>query len=369
MPDSLTGITQADIGGTLTAPSSAGQTPQSSAGGFTAAAGGGDPNTITDPTGGAPNFNILNAFEEFGYYPTQAEIDALAPSFEGRTNTGEIGNNAVAQYVNYQQQLATFKANDPLTALTTQLNDAITLQTNQVNGLYNQLQTTLTSAPQLFGSLTPDQVNTYLQPLQTAFQSQLATVQGTIASRGLAGSSTENNALAQTGQQFQQNVLSTGLSIGQQQQQASATAIQNQINSLFGLTGTETGVLGQAAGQQSQQDLAQSQLVGSLPSFLNAQSAAETAQAKAASGSGAQGLFNTVTGDIGKATSAFENLLMVPQQFQAAPGANTATTSTAAGQPGAVNTAGSTLLPPSLSLTGNTASENQFLTTGSAFGS
>ena len=67
-----------------------------------------DPNAITDPTGGAPNFNILDVFQEFGYQPTQAEIAALAPSFEGKYGGGGIGTNAVAQYVNYQNQIKQF---------------------------------------------------------------------------------------------------------------------------------------------------------------------------------------------------------------------------------------------------------------------
>src|SRR5271165_2812982 len=113
-----------------------------------------DPNAITDPTGGAPNFNLLDVFQEFGYQPTQAEIDALAPSFEGTYGGGGIGSNAIAQYVNYQNQIKAFQANDPLTGLQTRMNGIIDQNTKSVAALQTQLQGVLTSAPQLFGSLT-----------------------------------------------------------------------------------------------------------------------------------------------------------------------------------------------------------------------
>jgi len=279
--------------------------------------GTGDPNAvITDPTGGAPNFNIQQVFNQFGYYPTQAEITAMAPSFEGTFNVGQIGTSAVAQYVNFKQAEATRAANDPLAALQTKMTDSANQMKQQVTGLYTQLQSVLTQAPQLFGSLSPDQISTYLQPLQNAFQTQLATVQGALGGRGLAGSSTESNALAQTGQQFEQNVLSTGLSVGQTQQQAQATSIQNQINSLLGLTGTEENIAAGAAGQESSQNLGQSNLIASLPYFLDQSSAQQQAlAAQKASQGGFQSEFNTVTGDIGQATGAAQNLIDFSKNF------------------------------------------------------
>ena len=56
-----------------------------------------DPNPITDPNGGQKNFDILSVFQEFGYQPTQAEIDALSQSFSGTYDPGRIGTSAVAQ--------------------------------------------------------------------------------------------------------------------------------------------------------------------------------------------------------------------------------------------------------------------------------
>jgi hypothetical protein len=275
-----------------------------------------DPNAITDPTGGAPNFNILDVFQEFGYQPTQAEIDALAPSFEGTYGGGGIGSNAVAQYVNYQNQIKAFQANDPLTGLQTRMNNIITQNTASVANLQTQLQSVLTSAPQLFGNLTPDQISTYLKPLQTSFTQQLSQVQGSMASRGLAASSTEANAENQTNEQFQEQTLNTGLQIGLTSQQNQAQALQAQINNLFGQTNTAMGISGQAAGQQSGQNLGISQLFASLPSFLNAQSAQEEQQATInANKGGFQSEFNTVTGDTNSALGTATNLLNFGKQF------------------------------------------------------
>lgn len=309
-----------------------------------------DPNSITDPTGGAPNFSILDVFQEFGYQPTQAEIDAIAPSFEGKYNGGNIGSNAVAQYVNYQDQVAKFNASDPLTGIQKQMNDLITQNQSSVTSLSTQLQDTLKSAPELFGSLSPDEISTYLKPLQTAFTQQLSQVQATMASRGLGASSTEANALAQTAQQFQETVLSTGLNIGLTSQNAQATALQAQINNLFGQTSTAMSAETGAASQQSQQNLGVSGLIASLPSFLNAQSAEEEAQATAANkGKGFQGTFNQVTSDISTglstAGSLFNSATTAAQKLtgQTAPGVPAAapapTFSSAPANPTAPNSA------------------------------
>jgi len=265
-----------------------------------------DPNPITDPTGGQKNFNILDVFESFGYYPTLAEFNALSSSFSGTYDPGRIGTSAVGQYVNYKQQMDQFEKTDPLNALRDRFNNIIDQNTKSVQGLYSQLQDTISAAPQLFGSLTPDQISTYLGPLKTAFDASISAVQGVMASRGLGASSTEANALAQTAQQFQQNVLQTGLNIGLTSQQQKEQAIQSQINNLFGQTGQALSGAQAVGSQQSQQNLGISNLFASLPSFLNAQSAQEEQLATAtekANHPGFQGTFNQVTSDIGQAVN------------------------------------------------------------------
>jgi|SRR5579864_4424214 len=334
-----------------------------------------DPNTITDPlggpagSGGAANFNILDVFQEFGYQPTQAEISALSSSFGGSIDPYQIGSSAVGQYVNFMDQIKQTEANDPLAALQTSLATDIAQNRASIEGLYGQIQSTLTSAPQLFGDLTPDQISTYIQPLQTAFTQQLSQVQGAMASRGVAGSSTENNALAQTNLQFQQGLLSTGLSIGQQQQQARAQAMQAQINNLFGLTGQETGIKGQAAGQESAQNLSESNLLASLPSFYNSQAQMQEAIAQAnKANTGFQSEFNTVTGDIGSATGALTNLFNVGKTAASAAGAGGPAGSPSTAAPATFNPSGipsSNYTSPNLNVPGY----NQFAATGSLFGS
>ena len=332
-----------------------------------------DPNQITDPTGGAPNFNLLDVFQEFGYQPTQAEISALAPSFEGAYGGGSIGTNAVAQYVNYQNQLKQFNANDPLTGIQNQMKDLITQNQASVTNLSTQLQNTLKSAPELFGSLTPDQISTYLQPLQTSFNAQVAAVQSAMQAQGTPASSAEATALATASQQFQQTVLSTGLNIGLTSQQNQANALQAQINNLFGQTGQAISAQTGAAEQQSQQNLGQSQLLASLPSFLNANSAIQEQAATAAQkGKGFQGTFNQVTGDIASGANALENLAMIPSQFQTAPGASTAasaptTFGTSPTTPSSASTAmgGTNYQNPTLNLPGYA----EATATGSLFGS
>ena len=141
---------------------------------------------IANPT--IEESSVFTAFQNFGYTPTADEIGALTVA---DTGNADILTSAVGQYINYKQTQDAFAASDPLTALQKQMNDQITLNQNQVQGLYGQLQSTLSAAPELFGSLTPDQITTYLAPLQTAFQAQLSSVQGAMAARGVAGSSTE----------------------------------------------------------------------------------------------------------------------------------------------------------------------------------
>ncbi len=266
-------------------------------------------NGITDPTGGAPNVNIMDVFKSFGYTPTQAEITAMAPSFEGRFDIMEIGTSAVAQYVNAKQAEAEREKNDPLVALQTRMDDSVALMKNQVQGLYSQLQDTLSAAPQLFGSLTPDQIQQYLAPLKTSFDKQMANVQGIMGSRGLGASSTENQALADTNKQFQEQVFSTGLGVGLDAQKNKATAIQAQINNLFGLTGQEEGISAGAAGQRSQQNLGQSNLIASLPFFLDqaASQRSQMAEAENAKG-GFWDKFYKVTGGINQGLNTFNNL-------------------------------------------------------------
>lgn len=261
--------------------------------------------------------DIASVFQSFGYSPTAAEIAALKPSF-GEGFGASTAISAVGQYVNFKRSADEFAKNDPLNALQTRMNGIIDQNTASVKGLYQQLQDTLSAAPKLFGSLTPDQINEYLAPLQTEFKAQLASVQSATAARGLAASSTENNAMAQTDQNFKENTLSAGLNVGIQSQKDKAAAIQQQISNLFGQTGQAMGITGQAAGQKSAQDLGQSNLIASLPSFLNANSAQMAAFMKQFNPDtgGFQNMFDQVTGDINKAGGAISTIGSIASMFK-----------------------------------------------------
>jgi hypothetical protein len=215
--------------------------------------GGADPNPITDPTGGQPNFNIEAIFQSFGYTPSQAEINALSPAFEGRTNVLQTGTSAVAEYVQAHQELAGAQSQIQGNLLSEQeaAKNSQTLADVYASGgqaAYDAAAQVFTQAPKLFGSLTADQITQYLQPAQDAFNKAQGTTTGAMSARGLGGSSIESQALSQNLSQFMTQTLMTGLGIGQQQQANQAGVLQNKGAGLFGLSQTETGVGAQYQG-------------------------------------------------------------------------------------------------------------------------
>ena len=194
---------------------------------------------ITDPTGGARNFNIEDVFKSFGYTPTQAEISALAPAFEGRTNVGQTGTSAVAEYVQAHQALgdaqSAIKGNllDEQTAAKNAQTLGQVLET-QGQEAYDAAANVYAQSPKLFGSLTADQIGDFLAPAKAAFEQAQGKTSGDIASRGLGASSIEGGALGQNLTQFMQSVLSQGLSVGMTQQQNQAGVLQNKGSQLMG---------------------------------------------------------------------------------------------------------------------------------------
>lgn len=231
-----------------------------------------DPNQITDPTGGAPNFNIYDVFKSFGYTPTQAEINQLAPSFMGRKDVYQIGSSAVAQYVETQRKIQEQQANDPLIKYVEEQKTRAADLSTKAQDLYGQQQKILSSAPQLFGNLTPDQINEYLAPVVQSAKENSANLEGAFARRNLAGSSIEANALTGANREFLQNVLAQGLNIGLNQQKQQSDSIEKQIAQLFNQAGISTSQVGAGTSQLSQQDFNNAQTLIGLPSFLNAQS-------------------------------------------------------------------------------------------------
>ena len=231
-----------------------------------------DPNAITDPTGGARNFNVFDVFKSFGYTPTQAEINQLAPSFMGRKDVYQVGSSAVAQYVDTQRKIHEQEANDPMKKWVEEQKTRAADLSTKAQDLYGQQQKILSSAPQLFGNLTPDQINEYLAPVVQGAKENSANLEGAFARRNLAGSSIEANALTGANREFLQNVLAQGLNIGMSQQKQQSDSIEHQIAQLFNQAGISTSQVGAGTSQLSQQDFNNSQTLIGLPSFLNAQS-------------------------------------------------------------------------------------------------
>lgn len=195
--------------------------------------------TITDPTGGAPNFNIEDVFKSFGYDATQAEISALAPAFEGRTNVYQTGASAVANYVQAHQALGDAQSKiqgnllDEQTAAKNADELGKVLET-QGQEAYDAAAAIYTQAPKLFGSLTADQIGQFLAPAKQAFDAAQGKTSGDMAARGLGASSIEGGALGQNLTNFFQSVLSQGLGIGMQQQSSQAGVLQAKGAQLFG---------------------------------------------------------------------------------------------------------------------------------------
>lgn len=229
-------------------------------------------NGVTDPTGGTPNFNIQDIFSSYGYEASQAEIDALAPAFQTGKDVSETGRDAVATYVQAHQQLKGAQSEIKGNLLSEQ----------QASSTYQSLSKTLaesgqeayekaadvfTKAPQLFGSLSPDQIDQYLKPTKNAFDYGMGQVEGSAAQRGITGSSLEAQAMAQAQTQFQQNVLNQGLGIGMNQQQQQAQMLQSLGSARMGLSGQFAGTGANYAGlanQSAGQDTAVSSVMAGL---------------------------------------------------------------------------------------------------------
>lgn len=219
---------------------------------------------------------VKDWFKNFGVDATPEEV----AMFTGVDYIG--GGSAIGNYVATKKAQAERQANDPLKAVLAAQKSFGEAQAALASGdrdtaakLYDQLFSTLQTAPKLFGNMTPEQVNTYLAPIK-------ASVEGDSARRGLTGSSTEMNAL--TG-----NTLKAGLDVGLTLQDKQAAAIQSEINRRTQLVGTATGaqanalgLQGQAAGVLSQEGQQDQELLSSLPLYLRSYVAQALAADRAA---------------------------------------------------------------------------------------
>lgn len=216
-----------------------------------------NPNKITDASGGARNFNVESVFESFGYTPTQQEVDALAPAFEGRTNIEQTGRSAVSNYVIAHQQIQGTQSSIQGELLSEQEAEKMSqslgkIYEEQGQEAYNKAADVYSQAPKLFGSMTPDQIDQYLAPVTQATQKQQGVIDSQSAARGLGGSSIEANAKAQEQGIYKQNVLSQGLGVGMNQQDQMAKILQSLGAQKYGASGQQYGLAGQYSGQAAQ---------------------------------------------------------------------------------------------------------------------
>ncbi len=258
-------------------------------------------------------------FSKFGIKASPEEIHA----FSGLDFVG--GGEAIAQYVLTKKNIAEQQANDPLNKVMQAEQTFATAQQAAAQGygqkadeLYGQLQQIMGQAPKLFGNLSTDQIDQYLAPLKTTFNAADAKVQTGAAARGLAGSSIESQTRADAGNTFKENVLSTGLTVGLNQQQQQEQAVQAEIQRQTGLlTGANSNTLnafslaGGAAGQLSQGQQQSTALLSSLPSYLQAQNLQQLIAKDAYTKSRGGGFMKTL-GDINTGINVFKNFATIP---------------------------------------------------------
>jgi hypothetical protein len=244
--------------------------------------------------------DIRKVMESFGFHPTDAEV----AQFEGIDVVG--GGAAIANYVNTRTQQLQAEANNPLKTYMEQETARRADFEKQSTQLYDQLQQTISAAPKLFGSLTPEQIQAYIAPITQAAKEGSAGLEGDMARRGIAGSSIEANALADAQRKYQENILSQGLTIGMNEQNTAANAIQNRLSQLFGAAGNTTSLLGSAATNLTSQQFGDTQSITQLPLFLQAANQAMIAAKK--SGEGATGLGSWLP-DVNSALNTTNTLL------------------------------------------------------------
>ena len=214
------------------------------------------------------NSVIQDAFLNFGYTPSKEELASLSPTYAGEGG-GTRGNASVAAYVNTVRLLQEQKQNDPL-------NQVIADERGFFSDTARKAaedEANLKGPVKLFGGLSEDQINQYLSPLNQSTMESGARLEGDAARRGIAGSSTEMNALAENERLFRQNVLSTGLNIGLSERDRTAQLLGTRYNLLAGSLGRQ----GQVAGQLSAQDFEGTQLRAQLPIYLRGVSSQELA--------------------------------------------------------------------------------------------
>lgn len=237
---------------------------------------------------------VYSWFADFGYDPSIEELTSFMQLGGGSSADQLRGHSLIGNYVISLRASQEANANDPTKQVladekgffNSQQKRAIDLE-GSANDTYKQLQDTFSSAPKLFGSLDPSQVDKYLAPLRQQALEGGANVQTAAARRGLTGSSTELNSIASNENTFRQNALKMGLDVGMNEQQQQRQVLQNRLGQLQGDTQQAYSFLPGSLTRQeniAQNEQAQSQnlalLKGSLPLYLRSYSTNESMATK-----------------------------------------------------------------------------------------
>lgn len=248
---------------------------------------------------------ITRWFADFGYKASQAEINSMLILAGGTSQDLQRGRSLIANYVNTLRSVQEANANDPTKQVladekgffNSQQTRAAKLE-GDADQVYSELKSTFGQAPKLFGGLNEEDINKYLAPLRTEFDKSGANLQGAAARRGLAGSSTELNTIAENERQFRENALSLGVQTGMAEQASQRNVLQSRINQLSGMSETALGTLPGSLSRQGAlaqninagtQNLAL--LKGQLPLYLQSYSAAASQVGREAPSSGGGDFF------------------------------------------------------------------------------
>lgn len=216
-----------------------------------------------------PRAVILEAFQSFGYTPTEEEIKQLVPVVDPTSGGVTRGQASVANYVQTVRAIQERQGNDPLNKVIADERGFFSETEARAAGYKDQLE----GPVKLFGGLDEGQIDQYLQPLSRSAEQSGARLEGAALRRGISGSSTELQTLADNERTFRENVLSTGLQVGLDERNRITNLLMQQYGLLPGSLGRQAGIAGQQSSQYAEDQMYQSE----LPIYLRGIAAQEYA--------------------------------------------------------------------------------------------
>jgi hypothetical protein len=213
--------------------------------------------------------NVTNSFKAFGYTPTEEELSQFIPIALGEHGAADRAYGSVASYVNAVRLEQERKQNDPLNQVIADERGFF----NETEKRVADLEGRTTGPIELFGGLSEDQINKYLAPLGQQTQESSARLAGAAGRRGITGSSTEYNALAENERKYKENVLAAGLDVGMKERTRLTGMLEQQYGLLPGSLSRQAGIVGQQSAAAADASRYQSE----LPLYLRGMSAQEEA--------------------------------------------------------------------------------------------